>query len=123
MCLGVLLDGVEEGVESGAAEDVAAKNDGEDFLGVVDVGERIGIEEDEVGDLVGLDGAVSVELAQKFGGIFRGGLQGLHGREAGLDEIREIFVKGRAREDVGRGRVGASHDANAGSLHLDDDDE
>src|SRR5579872_5455747 len=65
-------------VEGGAVVEAAVGDDGGDFAGVVDVGERIGVEQDEVGDFAFGDGALGGFGGEKFGGVAGGGLQGFH---------------------------------------------
>ena len=75
----------EEGVEGGTVEEPAAEEDGADFLRVVNVVERVGIEENEVREFTGFDGPLRLKIAQKCTRIPCRGLKGLHGGEAGLD--------------------------------------
>src|SRR5579862_6369609 len=61
--------GFQEGVEGSAVVEVAVGDDGGDFAGVVDVGERIRIEEDEVGEFAFGDRALGGLGAEEFGGV------------------------------------------------------
>jgi len=118
VCFGELLDGGEDGVEFRAVEELAAEDYGADFLGVANVAEGVGIEEEEIGELAWLDGALRLGFAEEFGGLFCCGLQGLHGCEACLHQEGEFFVEAGAREDVRGGGVCAGQDADACSMHF-----
>ena len=86
----------EELLDIGRGEVAAVGEDGGDFLGVGDVGEGIGAEENEVGEFAGLDGAGGGFDAEELGGIERGSLQGFEWREAGGDEALQLFVEAEA---------------------------
>src|SRR5580693_6978325 len=73
--LGAGFGGFQKGVESRAVVEMAVGDDGGDFAGVVDVGERIGVEEDEVGEFAFGDRALGGLGTEESGGIARGGLQ------------------------------------------------
>lgn len=121
MCFGEALDGVQDGVKFGAVEELAKEDYGVYFLGVVDVDEGIGVEEEKVGQLAWLDGALCLRFAEEFGGKFCCCLQGLHWGEARFDEKGELFVQAGTGENVrGRG-VCAREDAHTCGAHFRDD--
>jgi hypothetical protein len=66
MAGGIGGDVLEESVEVGAGEEAAGEDDGGDFLGVGDVFEGIGVEEDEVGDFAGGDGKGDFKFEMKL---------------------------------------------------------
>jgi hypothetical protein len=79
---------LEEAIQFGAIKQATVEDDGSDSLGVGDVGERVGIEDDDVGETTGLElsesiGVVAAEEARR---IYRGGLKRFHGTETGADE-------------------------------------
>ncbi len=79
------------------------KKHGTNSLHVVDVVQGVGVKEKEIGELAWLDGALRLEFAEEFGRISCGGLQRLHGSEARLYEVGEVFVQAGTGEDVWSG--------------------
>jgi hypothetical protein len=108
---------VEELVEGRAVKVLAAEEDGLDLRSVVNIGEGIGAEEDEVGAMAGGDEAKIFSTAKEFGGAEGGGLQRGQWREAGLDEQNEFIVKTEAREAERVHGIGAREERNAGAEH------
>ncbi len=74
------------------------------------IGERVAVDDDEIGELAGADRAEPVLPAQAFGGPSGRGLQGLHRRHPGFDEAFEFA--GIFRVTVAAG-IGAGHDPDA----------
>ena len=58
----------------------------------MDVGERVFVEQNEIGDLAGFDGSAAVELSNKLSGITRGGLQGAERRQTSIDQQHEFVM-------------------------------
>ena len=56
--------------------------------------ERIGAEQHEVGHLISLDGAGRIEFAKEFRCISSGCFKRLHRSHAGIYQIRELIVNG-----------------------------
>ena len=112
---------LQQCVEGGAVVEVAVGDHGVDLADVVDVGERIGVEEDEVGEFAFGDRALGGLGAEEFRGIAGGGLQRFHRSESGFDEVGEFIVEAEAGEDEDPGRgIGAGEKRHAGVVHVGD---
>jgi hypothetical protein len=59
--------------------DLAANHDSSDFLGIADVLQWVGIQQNQVGNLATLNGAHRIQHTQALGRIVRCSLQGFHG--------------------------------------------
>src|SRR5579871_126269 len=115
------LGALQEHIEGGTVVNVAGGDDGRDLAGVVDVGERIGVEEDEVGEFAFCDRTLGGFGTEEFGGVARGGLQRFHRSKASLDEIGEFVVEAESGENEdGGGSVGAGQEWNSGVVHIGD---
>lgn len=110
----------EELVEGGAVEIFSAKPDGLNLGGVVDVGEGIGGEQDEVGALAGSDGAEFGCAAEKFRGAQSGGLQGGERSEAGFNQQSQLVMQAEAGHAVRIHGVRAGKQGHAGAEHQAD---
>src|SRR5262249_17544983 len=108
----------KELVESGTLEQLAAKNHGADFLRVVNVVERIGIKENQIGVLGTGNRSLRIEPAEKFRGIARRGLQRFHRSQTRFNEELEFFVQTEAGENERRGGVGSRKNFHAALSHL-----
>lgn len=75
-----VLGGVDELVERGAVQMFPAEPHGLDVRGVVNVGEGVAGEQNEVGALPRSNPAKLIAAAEKFGRAQRGGLDGLTSR-------------------------------------------
>src|SRR5262245_26191907 len=64
-----------------------------DFLRVGDVSKRVGIEQDEVSEFAGFNGAELRLEAGELCGIERGGLQSFERGKAGRHEALQFFVQ------------------------------
>src|SRR5207244_416770 len=82
-----------------------------------DVGGRIAIDQQEIGELAGLDQAELVAALHDLAAGARGRLQGLAGSEAEMgDEVLEVAGVGALRVG-GEAVVAAQHDADAALAH------
>src|SRR5580704_8762454 len=113
MCASLFLCGgfhsSQQSVQVGAGEIAAVDDYGGDFLSVADIVKRVGVEQHEIGELARLDGAQTIGDSKKCGGIESGSLQGLHGGEAGGNEMLQFFMQAESGEDVDAGSgVGSS---------------
>jgi len=92
--------------------------DGGDAAGVLDVVERVGGEDDEVGRVAGCDEAEAeggIEGVEELSGLSGGDGDSLQGSEACGDEIFELAVFGEAGDAPGDGAgVGAEGDLDSG---------
>ena len=79
---GAVLGIFEEAIKGSTVEVFSAEPDGLNLCGVVNVGERIGGEENEIGALPRSDKAEFFRAAEKFGRANGGGLQRGQGSEA-----------------------------------------
>ena len=113
-----------ESCEVFGGEVLAVVEDGGDGAGVTDVGEGVLVEEDEIGEVAGGDGAEVGLAVEEEGGVEGGGLEGLERGEAGGDEALELVVEAGAGDDVDAGGgVGAGEEGDAGELEAVDDAE
>ena len=88
--------------------------------------ERVAIDDEQIGELAGLEGAEAVQLAVGFGGGAGSGDEDLHGRESAVAEFGQLPWRGVANEPAlaGAGIVRAEGDlgpdlvreSNAGSM-------
>ena len=46
----------------------------------MNVGDRVGVKQNQIGDLAGLDGPAAIKLSHGLSGVARGGLQSGQGR-------------------------------------------
>ena len=87
---------VQKLVEVGSAVVPAVRDDGADLLRVADVLERVGVEQDQIGELAGVHGAERIRQLQNAHGIECGGPQSFERSEAGLDKPLELDVQAEA---------------------------
>ena len=92
-----LSDPSEKQVEVGPAIEPTVGDDCVNLLRVMDVFERVGVEQHKIGELAGLDAAQGVGHSEDASRVESGGPQGFEGREAGLDQSLELQVETDAR--------------------------
>ena len=73
-------------VEIGVAIESAIFYDCIDALGILDVVERVSVQEDEVGELARFDYPKIGSTMEGYGWVEGGGLQGFQGRKAGTNK-------------------------------------
>src|ERR1051326_7732524 len=110
--------GVEERPARGGIEETPAGQDGVDSPGISNVGERIGVEQDQVRDLSRLDGSQRILRAEESGRVERRGAEHLERREPRPDQPGELLMQPEPRRAVPERRVGAGEDADARPVHL-----
>src|SRR5689334_18059288 len=94
--------------------DLSAFDHGTDLIDVFDVGERIGVKDDEIAEAAGLNRADLAFLMEKLGVVFRAGLERLHGGEAGVHEHAHLLAEGQSGSGGSTGSIGAGENAPAG---------
>jgi hypothetical protein len=96
-------------IERAAVDRHTALDDHRDPLRVGNVGERVGVEQDHVGQLAGLDGPEIAIAAEEDGGVQRADANGLERRDAAGDHQLQLAVR------LGACRlVGTQHDHTPG---------
>lgn len=89
---------------------------------VADVVEGVAVEEDEIGELVRLDGAKIRGAMQEDCGIDRCGLECLKRSEAGGDKALQLAVQADSGKDIHScGGVGSSEEGNSRGLQTVND--
>src|SRR5260221_1180823 len=108
-------------VERGAVEELSANNNRTDLLRVVNVVERVGVEQDEVSVFAGGNRSLGIEASKKFCGIARPRLQCLHRRQAGSQQQSKVLVQTETGKHVRRGGVRSGHKTCTRLSHLPGD--
>ena len=108
-------------VERSAVEEFSANNNRMNSFRVVNIIERVGIEQDKVSGFAGGDRSLRIEVAKEFCGISRRRLQCFHRRQASLHEKSKVLMQAETRRHVRRGGVCSGHKTYTRLSHLADD--
>src|SRR5580700_8079014 len=87
----------------------------------MNVGERVPVEQHQVGNLPYLDGPATLFLSHETCGSDCRSLQGRHGRQARLHQQRKFVVKAEAWKYIRIVDVAAREDGNTSPVHAPDE--
>ena len=109
----------QHAIKRGAVEKLSAQDHAAYFRGITNVGERIGLEQDQVGDFSRLNRppAAFAGRFQELRRLERRCLQRLERTEAGFDQKLQFLVQTWSGKIKGIERIGASHHLDSGCVH------